>query len=63
MLDAELERLLADPLRASRKRYLPPGTYTVEIRAGGAASTSSLRVKPPKADTDDADDDEPFGLE
>ena len=32
MLDPELERLLADPLRATRKRYLPAGTYTVDVR-------------------------------
>ncbi len=55
LLDAELERLLADPLRSTRKRYLPAGTYTVEVRAGGATATSTLRIKPPK---DAADDDE-----
>jgi hypothetical protein len=57
MLDPELERLLADPMRAARKRYLPAGTYTVEVRAGGATATSTLKVKPPKdADSDDEDE-------
>ena len=60
MLDPELERLLADPMRATRKRYLPPGTYTVEVRAGGATATTTLKVKPPKdADTDDEDESAP----
>jgi photosystem II stability/assembly factor-like uncharacterized protein len=57
MLDPELARMLADPLRATRKRYLPPGKYTVEVRAGANTSTSTLTVKPPKAD-DGADEDE-----
>jgi hypothetical protein len=58
MLDPELERLLADPMRATRKRYLPPGNYTVEVRAGGATATSTLKVKPPKdADAGDEDDE------
>jgi hypothetical protein len=57
MLDPELERLLADPLRATRQRYLPPGKYTVEIRAGGATSTSSLKIKPPKDGDSDAEDE------
>ena len=58
MLDAELERLLADPMRATRKRYLPAGgTYTVEVRAGGATATSTLKIKPPKeGETDDEDE-------
>jgi photosystem II stability/assembly factor-like uncharacterized protein len=55
MLDPELERVLADPMRATRKRYLPPGTYTVEVRAAGATATSTLKVKPPK---DDESEDE-----
>ena len=50
MLDAELERLLADPLRSTRRRYLPPGRYTVEIKAGGATATTKLTVKAPKRD-------------
>jgi hypothetical protein len=57
MLDPELERVLADPMRATRKRYLPSGKYTVEVRAGGATATSTLKVKPPK-DADADDDDE-----
>jgi hypothetical protein len=48
--------VLADPLRSTRKRYLPPGKYTVEVRAGGATATSTLRVKPPKEG--DGDDEE-----
>jgi hypothetical protein len=60
MLDPELERLLADPMRATRKRYLPPGAYTVEVRAGGATATTALTVKPPKdADGDDEDESGP----
>jgi photosystem II stability/assembly factor-like uncharacterized protein len=60
MLDPELERLLADPMRATRKRYLPPGAYTVEVRAGGATATTALKVKPPKdADGDDEDESGP----
>jgi hypothetical protein len=59
MLDPELERVLSDPMRASRKRYLPPGRYTVEVRAGGATSSAPLRVKEPKAG-DDADEDAPI---
>src|SRR5438128_88924 len=47
MIDPELERLLADPMRSTRKRYLPPGKYTVEVRVGAETATSSLRVKPP----------------
>ena len=57
MLDPELERLLADPLRSTRKRYLPAGTYTVEVRAGGASATSTLKVKPPKESADADEDD------
>ena len=58
MLDPELERLLADPMRATRKRYLPAGgNYTVEVRAGGATATSTLKIKPPKeGETDDEDE-------
>ena len=48
LLDAELETLLADPLRSTRKRYLPPGKYTVEVRSGSAVSTTTLTVTPPK---------------
>jgi photosystem II stability/assembly factor-like uncharacterized protein len=47
-LDAALETLLADPLRSTRKRYLPPGKYTVDVRSAGATSTTTLTVTPPK---------------
>jgi len=53
MLDPELERLLADPLRSTRRRYLPPGRYTVEIRSAGATATSRLTIKAPKDDAED----------
>lgn len=56
-LDAELENLLADPLRSTRRRYLPPGKYTVEVRSGGATSTTTLTVSPPKESP--AAEDEP----
>jgi BNR-Asp box repeat protein len=49
-LDDELKQLLADPLRASRRRYLAAGTYTVEIRSGSATATTSLRVRPPRGE-------------
>lgn len=54
MLDPELERLLADPLRSSRRRYLPPGRYTVEIRSAGATATSRLAIKAPKEEDPEA---------
>ena len=41
--------LLADRLRSSRDRYLPPGRYAVEVAASGARDTTRLVVKPPKA--------------
>ncbi len=50
LLDADLQQLLADPLHASRKRYLPAGTYTVEIAAAGQTDRTTLRVKPAKED-------------
>jgi hypothetical protein len=46
MLDADLRQLLADPLHASRKRYLPAGKYTVEITAGREVDRTTLTVKP-----------------
>ena len=55
MLDPELERLLADPLRSTRRRYLPPGRYTVEIRSAGATATSRLTIKAPKEDAEESD--------
>ncbi len=45
-LDPDLYRLLDDPLRGTRKRYLPPGRYTVEIRSGSAAQKTILTVLP-----------------
>ena len=59
MLDPELERLLADPLRSTRRRYLPPGRYTVEIKTAGATATSRLTVKAPK--DEDAEGGRPKG--
>ncbi len=47
-LDPEIYNLLADPLRASRKRYLPPGKYTVEIRSGGSVEKTTLKVEAEK---------------
>jgi photosystem II stability/assembly factor-like uncharacterized protein len=44
-LDPELDRLLSDPMRASRKRYLTPGKYTVEIRVGGETQKTPLVVE------------------
>jgi hypothetical protein len=40
--------MLADPLRATRKRYLPPGKYTVEIRAGQTVEKTTLNVQAEK---------------
>ncbi|MEP6801305.1 MAG: glycosyl hydrolase [Acidobacteriota bacterium] len=45
-LDPDLYRLLDDPLRATRRRYLPPGRYTVEMRSGNSSQKTSLRVLP-----------------
>ena len=58
VLDDTLQAALADPLRATRKRYLPPGRYTVEITAGGETARTRLTVKPPREQAR-ADDDEP----
>lgn len=44
-LDPELYSLLADPMRATRKRYLPPGKYTVEIRSGKTVEKTTLNVQ------------------
>jgi hypothetical protein len=62
-LDAELERVLADPLRSTRRRYLPAGKYTVEVRAGGSTAASTLNVKPPKESGAGDDEDEPGEIE
>jgi hypothetical protein len=53
MLDADLHWFLADPLHASRKRYLPAGTYTIEVAAAGHTDRTTLRVKPAKAEATD----------
>jgi hypothetical protein len=58
VLDDALQAALADPLRASRKRYLPAGRYTVEIAAGGETAKTRLTVKPPRDPARAADDDE-----
>lgn len=50
-LDPELYNLLADPLRASRKRYLPPGKYSIEIRSGQAMEKTTLNVQAEKETT------------
>lgn len=47
-LDPELYDLLADPLQAARKRYLPPGKYTVEIRSGASMEKTTLNVQAEK---------------
>jgi photosystem II stability/assembly factor-like uncharacterized protein len=51
MLDAELERILSDPMRSTRRRYLAPGRYTVVIKSGGATATTRLVVKAPKSES------------
>ena len=45
-LDADLYAKLADPLRARRERYLPPGKYTIEIVQGINREKTTLVVKP-----------------
>ena len=54
-LDPGLYELLADPLRATRRRYLPPGKYTVEIRSGQSVEKTTLNVQ--------AEKETPFGGE
>ncbi|HKF44596.1 MAG TPA: glycosyl hydrolase [Thermoanaerobaculia bacterium] len=44
-LDPKLYDLLADPLRSTRRRYLPPGKYTVELRSGDAVEKTKLNVQ------------------
>jgi hypothetical protein len=58
VLDDTLQAALADPLRATRKRYLPPGRYTVEITSGAETAKTKLTVKPPREQAR-TDDDEP----
>jgi len=60
LLDADLQQILADPLHASRKGYLPAGTYTVQIAAGKETARTTLRVKPAKEDRDDEDGGERY---
>ncbi|HET8647716.1 MAG TPA: hypothetical protein VFO85_19615, partial [Vicinamibacteria bacterium] len=57
LLDDDLHAALADPLRATRKRYLPPGRYTVEISSGAEKATTRLTVKPPREQGRSADDE------
>ncbi len=47
-LDPEIYGLLADPLRATRKRYLPPGKYTIEIRSAESVEKTTLKVEAEK---------------
>jgi len=47
-LDSEIYDLLADPLRATRKRYLPPGKYTIEIRSAESVEKTTLKVEAEK---------------
>lgn len=56
-LDPELERILADPLRSSRARYLKAGKYTVEIRSGAATATTTLTLKAAKESGDDEEEE------
>jgi photosystem II stability/assembly factor-like uncharacterized protein/predicted nucleic acid-binding Zn-ribbon protein len=49
VVDADLAKALADPLRHIRRRFLPPGSYTLELRLGAATAKTTLKVKPPKA--------------
>jgi photosystem II stability/assembly factor-like uncharacterized protein len=45
-LDPDLFEKLADPLRAKRQRFLPPGKYTIEIVQGITVEKTTLVVKP-----------------
>jgi hypothetical protein len=53
----EIADLLADPLRKTRERYLPPGRYTVEIAAGTEKATTRLDVKAPKKEAAGEEED------
>lgn len=46
----DVSALLADPLRARRDRYLPPGRYVVDVSVSGNRSETRLRVRPPRPD-------------
>ena len=39
---------MTDPLRGSRRRYLPPGKYTVEVRSGDSIAKTTLKVQAEK---------------
>ncbi len=58
---AELVKLLADPLLETRKRYLGPGTYKVEIAVKDQKATTELEVKKPKDGEDEGDDKDDSG--
>jgi len=49
-LDPDLFEALADPLRGTRKRYLPAGKYSIEVRSEGLLEKTTLVVKPEKED-------------
>ena len=53
----EVSDLLADPLRSTRPRYLPPGRYTVEIAVGAEKASTRLMVKAPKAQAAGGEED------
>jgi hypothetical protein len=57
VLDDDLQAALADPLRGTRKRFLPPGRYTVEVTSGAETAKTRLTVKPPREQPAAADDD------
>ena len=57
-LPPDVEKLLADPYLEKRTRYLPPGTYTIEIGAEGKKTTTRLEVKKPKSEKAPPDDEE-----
>jgi len=44
-LDPDLFDKLSDPLRATRRRYLPPGKYTIWIEQGPTVEKTTLNVK------------------
>jgi hypothetical protein len=56
-LDPKLYELLADPLRATRKRYLPPGKYTVEIKSGQSVEKTPLNVQAERENLFGGDDE------
>lgn len=57
-LPPEVEKLLKDPYLGRRTRYLPPGTFTVEIAAGGKSATTKLEVKKPRSEKAPSGDEE-----